>query len=61
MIGRVIAAIWKGFLDLLRLIGDRPLLMFVIIVFGGSAIWGQEYIGELVNMIAEAIQKMKQL
>lgn len=58
-VSRSIAAVWKGLLDLLQTVGDRPLLLFVIVVFGGTAIWGQEYVGQLLDMLGDLLERFK--
>ena len=36
------------------------LFLLVVFVLGGSLIWGQEYIGELMDMIGRLISKARQ-
>ena len=44
---------------LVALLRDK-LFLLVVFVLGGSLIWGQEYIGQLMDMIGDLISKAKQ-
>lgn len=44
---------------IVALLRDK-LFLLVVFVLGGSLIWGQEYIGELMDMIGKLISKAKQ-
>ncbi len=41
-----------------RLLTDKWFLT-VLVVFGGAAIWGREYVGSLLDMLGDLISKAK--
>lgn len=36
------------------------LFLLVVVVFGGTAIWGREYVAQMFDIIGELISKAKQ-